>query len=97
MLGSSISTEDRTILVEALAVLLRERSNAHRLAIEIAAARGERGPDISDYGVLDILRLSRAIAPDGSNIPEDLAVLRLTRQKRTVANGRRTDAASIGN
>jgi len=97
MSGSSMSTQDRTILAEALAVLLRERSYAHRLAIEIAAARGEQGPDISEYGVVDILRLSREFAPDDLNKPEHLYVQKLLQPTCAGSPARRRNVATSGN
>lgn len=97
MSGSSMSAQDRTILAEALAVLLRERSYAHRLAIEIAAARGEQGPDISEYGVVDILRLSREFAPDGLRRPEHLYVQTLLQPTRAGPRSRPRDVANSGN
>ncbi|MCP3728716.1 hypothetical protein M3I53_37500 [Paraburkholderia sp. CNPSo 3272] len=97
MSGSSMSTQDRSILAEALAMLLRERSYAHRLAIEIAAARGEQGPDISEYGVVDILRLSREFAQDGPNRPEHPYVQRLLQPKCAGSPSRRTTVATSEN
>ena len=48
--------------MEALELLIRERSNALRIATVVAQARGERVPDVQDFGLDDILRLSRQIA-----------------------------------
>ncbi|QCP54300.1 hypothetical protein FAZ95_35655 [Trinickia violacea] len=61
-LVASISDDDRALLVEALDLLLRERTGAHRLSREIAMSRGEREPDVCEFGMVDILRLSRKIA-----------------------------------
>jgi len=41
---------------------VRERSSALRIAAKIADAAGERIPNVGDYGLPDILRLSRALS-----------------------------------
>ncbi|MFP3554856.1 hypothetical protein SB861_29740 [Paraburkholderia sp. SIMBA_049] len=56
-----LTDADRQVLEEALAALLRERSNALRIAVKIANAAGERIPSVGDFGLPDILRLSRAL------------------------------------
>ena len=60
--AGTLTDADRQILGEALAALLRERSNALRIAAKIADAAGERVPNVGDYGLPDILRLSRALS-----------------------------------
>lgn len=61
VLVDSIARGDLALLSEGLQLLLRERSAAHRIATAIAATRGERPPDIREFGLVDILRLSRRI------------------------------------
>jgi len=63
---TAVSDDDCLILADALAVLFKERACALRLAAAIATARGERVPDAHDFGLTQILRLSRAI---GSDVP----------------------------
>ena len=60
----AVSDDDCIILADSLAVLFKERACALRLAAAIAAARGERVPDAHDFGLTQILRLSRAIGFD---------------------------------
>ncbi|MDH6149541.1 MULTISPECIES: hypothetical protein [Paraburkholderia] len=62
VIGAKVSPRERTFLVEALELLMRERSNALRIATAVAKARGERVPEVRDFGLDDILRLSRQIA-----------------------------------
>jgi hypothetical protein len=62
MIGANVSQRERAFLVEALELLMRERSNALRIATAVAEARGERVPEVRDFGLEDILRLSRQIA-----------------------------------
>jgi hypothetical protein len=64
-LASNVSPRERAFLVEALELLMRERSNALRIATAVAASRGDRLPDVQDFGLDDILRLSRQLS-DGA-------------------------------
>lgn len=59
---ASISKRDLALLVEALQLLLRERQIAHRIATSVAITRGEREPEVHEFGLVDVLRLSRQIA-----------------------------------
>jgi len=61
-IGANVSQRERAFLVEALELLMRERSNALRIATAVAKARGERLPDVRDFCLDDILRLSRQLA-----------------------------------
>ncbi|MBV8628820.1 MAG: hypothetical protein JO371_13290 [Paraburkholderia sp.] len=56
-----VSNDDRELLVEALAALLRERYSAFRIATQVAGARGRDQPDVKDFGLADILRLHRQL------------------------------------
>ncbi|MGF6790369.1 hypothetical protein OKW27_004706 [Paraburkholderia sp. 35.1] len=60
--GGALSDADRQVLEDALAALLRERSSALRIAAKVASATGERLPNVGDFGLPDILRLSRALS-----------------------------------
>lgn len=62
VIGADASPRERALLVEALELLMRERSNALRIATAVAKARGERVPEVQDFGLDDILRLSRQIS-----------------------------------
>jgi hypothetical protein len=62
VIAAKVSQRERAFLVEALELLMRERSNALRIAAAVAKARGERVPEVQDFGLDDILRLSRQIA-----------------------------------
>ncbi|MEX3932124.1 hypothetical protein AB4Y32_09995 [Paraburkholderia phymatum] len=59
--AESLSAADREILAQGLSALLRERSVAYELALKVAVARGLVQPDVCDFGLPDILRLSRVI------------------------------------
>ncbi|MFB9128637.1 hypothetical protein E2553_05230 [Paraburkholderia dipogonis] len=61
-----MTEKDRAFLVEALELLMRERSNALRIATDVAKARGDRAPDVQEFGLGDILRLSRQLADETS-------------------------------
>lgn len=50
-LVASISQHDCALLIEALELLLRNRSSAHRIATDIAASRDERQPDVCEFGL----------------------------------------------
>ncbi|MGF6958335.1 hypothetical protein QFZ97_004265 [Paraburkholderia youngii] len=62
VIDSDTSQLERAFLVEALELLIRERSNALRMATAVAKDRGDRVPEVRDFGLEDILRLSRQIA-----------------------------------
>jgi hypothetical protein len=70
-LASNVSSKERAFLVEALELLMRERSNALRIATAVAAARGDRLPDVQDFGLDDILRLSRQLADGAGSDPHE--------------------------
>jgi hypothetical protein len=57
----SLTAADREILSEGLCALLRERSVAYEIAAKVALAQGLVKPDVSDFGLPDILRLSRVL------------------------------------
>ncbi len=57
----TLSTSDWEILVQGLNALLRERSIAYQIAVKVAMDRGLATPSVGDYGLPDILRLSRSI------------------------------------
>ncbi|MPW21924.1 hypothetical protein GCT13_34965 [Paraburkholderia sp. CNPSo 3157] len=59
--SESLTAADREILAQGLSALLRERSIAYELAVKVAVARGLVQPDVCDFGLPDILRLSRVI------------------------------------
>ena len=71
-IGANVSQKERAFLVEALELLMRERSNALRIATAVAKARGERLPDVRDFGLDDILRLSRQLAEGGSTESQEI-------------------------
>ncbi|ACC76400.1 hypothetical protein AB4Y45_43300 [Paraburkholderia sp. EG287A] len=56
-----LSASDWEILAQGLNALLRERTVAYQIAVSIAVARGFVRPEVGDFGLPDILRLSRAI------------------------------------
>jgi hypothetical protein len=62
VIGAKVSHRERAFLVEALELLMRERSNALRIATAIAKARGDRVPEVQEFGLDEILRLSRQIS-----------------------------------
>ena len=62
VVAANVSQRERAFLVEALELLMRERSNALRIATDVAKARGDRVPEVQEFGLDDILRLSRQIA-----------------------------------
>ncbi|WP_421377364.1 hypothetical protein ACOCG7_06805 [Paraburkholderia sp. DD10] len=70
-LASNVSPRERAFLVEALELLMRERLNGLRIAIAVAAARGDRLPDVQDFGLDDILRLSRQLSDGAGAGPND--------------------------
>jgi hypothetical protein len=70
-LASNVSPRERAFLVEALELLMHERSNALRIATAVAAARGDRLPDVQDFGLDDILRLSRQLSGSARADPHE--------------------------
>lgn len=52
---------DREILAQGLSALLREWSIAYEIAVRVASERGLAQPNVHDFGLPDILRLSRTI------------------------------------
>ncbi|PQV44352.1 hypothetical protein [Paraburkholderia sp. BL21I4N1] len=62
LIGAKVSQRERAFLVEALELLMRERSNALRIATDVAKSRGDRVPEVQEFGLDDILRLSRQIS-----------------------------------
>lgn len=60
--GQGVLTEaDREIISQGLNALLRERSMAYEVAVKVALSHGHIQPSVSDFGLPDILRLSRMI------------------------------------
>ncbi len=57
----TLSAADRDLLSDGLSALLRERSLAYELAVKVALSRGHAQPEVRDFGLPDILRLSRLI------------------------------------
>lgn len=57
----ALSSVDRDMLSEGLAALLRERRTAFRIASDVANANGRPQPDVHEFGLPDILRLSRLL------------------------------------
>ena len=52
---------ERELVVSALEALLRERSNAYRIAEAAALRAGREPPSVSDFGLTDVLGLSRRL------------------------------------
>ncbi|PMS28778.1 hypothetical protein C0Z16_21950 [Paraburkholderia rhynchosiae] len=61
-IGAIVSPSERAFLVEALDLLMRERANALRIASVVAEGRGDRVPEVHDFGLDAILRLRRKVA-----------------------------------
>lgn len=59
--SDALTAADREIISQGLTALLRERSVAYEIAVEVALSRGLARPDVRDFGLPDILRLSRII------------------------------------
>jgi hypothetical protein len=59
--SEALTVADREIISQGLTALLRERSVAYEIAVKIALSRGFARPDVRDFGLPDILRLSRKI------------------------------------
>jgi len=57
----ALTTADREIISQGLNALLRERSVTYEIAVRVALSRGQTRPTVSDFGLPDILRLSRMI------------------------------------
>jgi hypothetical protein len=56
-----LTAADQEILSQGLDSLLRERSVAYEIAVKVALSRGFDRPNVTDFGLPDILRLSRLI------------------------------------
>jgi len=63
MKNAVFTPTDREILEQGLSALLRERSIAYEIAAKVAVERGLARPNVHDFGLPDILRLSRTIRP----------------------------------
>jgi hypothetical protein len=90
-IGANVSQRERAFLVEALELLMRERSNALRIATAVAKARGERLPDVRDFGLDDILRLSRQLTEGVSTESQEIHFVAQRTSKKDrlpVADGR---------
>ncbi|CAL8481630.1 conserved protein of unknown function (plasmid) [Caballeronia sp. S22] len=61
-LADLLSAHETRLLVDGLAALLRERSVAFEIARDAALSRGQAGFDVRDFGLPDILRLSRLLS-----------------------------------
>lgn len=59
--SEALTFADRKIISQGLTALLRERSVAYEIAVNVALSRGIARPDVRDFGLPDILRLSRMI------------------------------------
>ncbi|SAK98369.1 hypothetical protein AWB81_05570 [Caballeronia arationis] len=59
--SDALTAADREIISQGLTALLRERSVAYEIAVDVALSRGLARPDVRDFGLPDILRLSRII------------------------------------
>jgi hypothetical protein len=66
----SLSAPDKELLVDALAALLRERGVALKIARRTAASKGHRQPEVGDFGLPDILRLSRLFVDANFDAPD---------------------------
>jgi hypothetical protein len=56
-----LTPAEREIISQGLNALLRERYRAYEIAVKVALSRGHTQPSVSDFGLPDILRLSRLI------------------------------------
>ena len=56
-----LPASDRELLDDALAALQRERASALQIAMKAAAARRQPCPDVSDFGLPDVLRMRRQL------------------------------------
>ncbi|NKJ49018.1 hypothetical protein CIC12_20210 [Burkholderia sp. SG-MS1] len=61
-LADLLSVQETKLLVDGLGALLRERSVAFEIARDAAVSRGQEGLDVRDFGLPDILRLSRLLS-----------------------------------
>jgi hypothetical protein len=59
--SAALTAADREIISQGLTALLRERSVAYEIAVDVALSRGLARPDVRDFGLPDILHLSRII------------------------------------
>ena len=56
--SDALTAADREIISQGLTALLRERSVAYEIAVDVALSRGLARPDVRDFGLPDILRLA---------------------------------------
>ncbi|MFT4066762.1 hypothetical protein [Paraburkholderia sp.] len=63
-LTDHFTATEKQLLSEGLGALLRERSVAYEIAERVAISHGVPRPDVADFGIPDILRLSRTIQED---------------------------------
>jgi hypothetical protein len=97
-LASNVSSRERAFLVEALELLMRERSNALRIATAVTTARGDRLPDVQDFGLDGILRLSRQLSDSaGADPHESWLEAQAPVKTRVSRSRRRTSSASVSN
>lgn len=59
--SDALTVADREIISQGLTALLRERSVSYEIAVDVALSRGLARPDVRNFGLPDILRLSRII------------------------------------
>ncbi|SAL81302.1 hypothetical protein AWB74_05912 [Caballeronia arvi] len=64
----SLSVTDRRLLADALGALLRERSCALQIAVEVASTKGHRTPSVDDFGLPNILRMTRLFTQPESTL-----------------------------
>ncbi|WP_213233695.1 hypothetical protein [Caballeronia sp. NK8] len=64
----SLSVADRRLLDDALGVLLRERSCALQIAVEVASTKGHRTPSVDDFCSPNILRMTRLFTQPESSL-----------------------------
>jgi Ni,Fe-hydrogenase maturation factor len=67
MLTDELSDKDKKLIIDALEALLRERSIAFRIALDAVPAKGNRQFNVHDFGLPDILRLSRIFGNQDSS------------------------------
>ncbi|CAL8481488.1 conserved protein of unknown function (plasmid) [Caballeronia sp. S22] len=62
------SVTDRRLLADALGALLRERSCALQVAVEVASTKGRRTTSVDDFGSPNILRMTRLLTQPESSL-----------------------------
>jgi hypothetical protein len=97
VIRANATQRERALLVEALELLMRERSNALRIATAVAKARGERVPEVHDFGLDDILRLSRRIAEAPSAEATEGQPKVIRQDSKRTGMGRRTLSCQVSN